>query len=134
MRLRYGKFTMLMEGDAEVTAEQAMWKGLLGDLPATVLKAGHHGSCTASGTSYLHAVNPQYVMISAGLGNSYGLPHCQTLTKLKAMQAGGLRWARTDMNGSVSVVTDGSHYAVVTEKGAESDPSCPENCAAPLDF
>lgn len=132
LQLRYGRFSMLFEGDAEEQAEQGTYGIELPLLHSTVLKAGHHGSCTATGTSYLAAVAPQYVLISAGRGNSYGLPNCQTIGKLKSRA--GLRWSRTDENGTVVVTTDGVSYAVARSRGAENIDTCPRYCTSPLDF
>jgi competence protein ComEC len=101
-------------------------------LPSTVLKAGHHGSCTASGNSYLNLVAPQYVLMSMSAGNSYGMPHCQTMAKLKARP--NLHWARTDENGGITVASDGSRYAVSLTRGKSNIDSCPRDCATPLDF
>ena len=132
LRLRYARFSMLFEGDAQSAAEHEAFAMLGGRLRSTVLKAGHHGSCTSTGTSYLSAVAPQYVFISVSDTNSYGMPHCQTMAKLKARS--GLRWVRTDENGTVSLNSDGSHYTVSRSKGRESEDSCPRDCASPLDF
>ncbi len=53
------------------------------ELSAIVLKVGHHGSKTSSGTEFLKAVNPKWAVISVGADNSYGHPHEQTLKRLK---------------------------------------------------
>ena len=132
VRLRYGRFSILLQGDAELTAERATFDTLKPLLRSTVLKAGHHGSCTATGTSYLATVAPQYVLFSVGSGNSYGLPNCQTLRKLRARS--GLRWARTDENGTITLTTDGTSYAVTRDHGAENSSTCPRDCASPSDF
>lgn len=132
LRLRYRHFSMLLEGDAEQPAEQATAQSFPMLLRSTVLKAGHHGSCTATAGTFLKLVAPQYVLMSLADGNTYGMPHCQTVAKLKAQP--GLRWARTDVNGSVTVATDGTQYAVTLSRGPDSVDTCPRDCASPLDF
>lgn len=132
LRIRYGRFSMLFEGDAETEAERLTYDASRSLLRSTVLKAGHHGSCTSSADSYLAAVAPQYVLISVSDGNSYGMPHCQTMAKFK--RRAGLRWARTDENGTVRLASDGSRYSVSRAKGRESEDSCPRDCASPQDF
>jgi competence protein ComEC len=132
VKVRYQNFSMLFEGDAEEQAEQATAMAMPMLLPSTVLKAGHHGSCTASGTTYLKLVSPQYLLMSMATGNSFGMPHCQTMVKLKARP--GLRWARTDVNGNITVTSDGMKYAVTLSKGSDSVTTCPRDCASPLDF
>ncbi len=134
VHLRKGKFSMLFSGDAEVHSEQLEWMRGKTALRSTILKMGHHGSCTASGTTFLSAVAPRFALISVSTGNTYGLPHCQTMGKLNHLKAGGLRWYRTDLNGSISVTTDGSKYSVTPEHGADSQAACPQNCQTPLDF
>lgn len=131
-RLRYRRFSMLLSGDAEQPAEQALALAFPLLLRSTVLKAGHHGSCTSTGTTYLQLVAPQYLVLSLGANNPYGMPHCQTISKLSARP--GLRWARTDVNGRAVITTDGTRYAVTLDRGLDSVASCPRDCAAPLDF
>lgn len=132
LRLRYRRFSLLLQGDAEQPAEQDVATAMPMLLRSTVLKAGHHGSCTATGTTYLGLVAPQYLLMSLAADNTYGMPHCQTLDKLRARS--GLRWARTDVNGSVTVTTDGSRYVVSLGRGSDSSTACPRDCAMPLDF
>jgi competence protein ComEC len=132
LRIRYGRFSILFEGDAESDAERLTYDASRPLLRSTVLKAGHHGSCSSTATSYLSAVAPQYVLISVSDGNSYGMPHCQTMGKLK--RRAGLRWARTDENGTVRLTSDGTRYSVSRAKGRESEDSCPRDCASPQDF
>lgn len=134
LRLRYRGFSMLLEGDAEMQAEQAEWTKDPAGLRADVLKMGHHGSCTASGTSFLKAVAPRVLLMSLGGGNNYGMPHCQTMAKLQPLRAAGARWYRTDVNGSVTVESDGAGYTVQAEKGPDSVADCPRDCSGPLDF
>lgn len=132
LRIRYGRFSILFEGDAESEAERLTYDSSRSFLRSTVLKAGHHGSCTSTAGSYLAAVAPQYVLISVSETNSYGMPHCQTMAKLKARS--GLRWVRTDENGTVRLASDGVRYSVSRAKGRESEDSCPRDCASPQDF
>lgn len=83
------------------------------ELSATVLKVGHHGSKTSSGTEFLKAVNPKWAVISVGADNSYGHPHEQTLKRLEDL---GVTVFRTDVNGTVTTVTDGENVEVKGER------------------
>ncbi|HRI49355.1 MAG TPA: hypothetical protein PLW65_04165 [Pseudomonadota bacterium] len=128
--IRFGHFAALLTGDAQTEAEKQVYADRM-NLPANVMKLGHHGSCNATATSYLRAVAPTVALISAAAGNDFGHPHCQTLAKLKAQ---GTRFYRTDVNGTVTVQTDGEHFTVTASRGSADDPSCPRSCGLPSDF
>ena len=53
-------------------------------LRADVLKAGHHGSRTASSQELLEAVRPALAVISCGRRNKYGHPAPETLARFRA--------------------------------------------------
>ena len=80
-----------------------------------MLKVGHHGSKTSSSPAFVKAVSPGAAVLSAGAGNSYGLPHQAALDRLT--QGGVSHIFRTDRDGTVTFVTDGSGgFRVYTEK------------------
>jgi competence protein ComEC len=107
--LRSGGFTALLMGDAEMPVETLLAeRGLLTRID--VLKVGHHGSNSSSGPALLSTTQPGAALISAGVGNDYGHPHQVTLDHLHAIP--GLRLHRTDLEGSIEVVTDGRSYQV----------------------
>lgn len=132
LRLRHGRFSVLFEGDAESEAERDTLQTMGANAHSTVLKLGHHGSCTSTAQTYLGAVAPQFAMMSLSATNTFGHPHCQTMAKLRAQA--GLRWGRTDVNGPVTLTSDGVAYAVSLARGAESVDTCPRSCASPQDF
>jgi competence protein ComEC len=102
-RLTYGELSLLLTGDAGETAEAALLAG--GQLtPTVVLKAGHHGANTSSGETFLAAVRPQVVVISAGADNSYGHPAPALLARAAAIGATVLR---TDVLGTIELSSDG---------------------------
>ena len=105
IRLRYGRFTMLLTGDAEAPVESLLLeRGVLG--PVDVLKVGHHGSESSSTPAFLAALHPAVAVISDGEDNDYGHPHASTLDHLAEIP--GLRLFRTDRDGSIEVTTDGA--------------------------
>jgi len=107
--LRYGGFTALLTGDAHMPIEAMLAdRGLL--TRVDVLKVGHHGSRSSTGPTLLDTAQPRVAIISCGVGNAFGHPHQETLDHLHAMP--GLRLHRTDLEGSIEVVTDGLHYQV----------------------
>lgn len=100
--LRHGENTFLFTGDAEKEEEEAILS--LGvDIRAKVYQAGHHGSHTSNGETFLQAVEPEYVVISCGEGNDYGHPHIEVLEAVKAI---GAEIYRTDKQGSIVAVSD----------------------------
>ncbi|MEW5988105.1 MAG: DNA internalization-related competence protein ComEC/Rec2 [Chloroflexota bacterium] len=103
LRLVYGRFSLLLTGDAEEAAEAALLASGR-PLTAVVLKAGHHGSNSSSGAPFLAAVRPQFVVISVGAENEYGHPHPEMLQRVEAMGAAVLR---TDELGAIEIISDG---------------------------
>ena len=114
LRLSYGRRAFLFVGDAEREEEG----DLLRDpsrLRADVLKVGHHGSRTSSSPEFLAAVAPREAVISVGARNRFGHPHPDTLA---ALGASGARVWRTDLDGAVTVTTDGQSLEIATARQA----------------
>lgn len=112
LRLTFGSTVFLFTGDAEKQVEEQLL--LSGEsLAADVLKVGHHGSTTSSSEAFLAAVSPQIAVISAGIDNRYGLPKEKILTRL---QECGATIYRTDLQGCVTITTNGNEFTV---SGAE---------------
>lgn len=108
-------FSYLFTGDAELEAEAALLERYGGTLRSTVLKAGHHGSATASSEAFLRAVQPQSVVFSCGLNNDYGHPHREVVERCQAL--GAALW-RTDRQGSITFTYDGETVEVLCTAGA----------------
>jgi competence protein ComEC len=98
----------LLEGDAEATREQEIIGGQPG---ADLVKVGHHGSRNATSEEFLAAVQPHYALISVGMRNNFGLPAGATLERL---ERSGVVTYRTDLDGAVTFLLDGSHVTVQT--------------------
>ncbi len=114
MKVTYGKRSFLFTGDAEKISEDEMLSHGY-DLSADVLKVGHHGSVSSTSEKFFKAVDPQYAVISCGVGNEYGHPHRETLTALKKA---GVETLRTDKLGNIVMTTDGKGIEVKTDKNA----------------
>lgn len=106
--LTYGETRFLFMGDADTTVEDA----LSGSIDCDVLKVGHHGSRTASGSGFLQRTSPAYAVISCGEGNSYGHPHAEAMQRLEAC---GVEILRTDLSGTIVIRSDGSSLYVETD-------------------
>lgn len=113
-RLTFGNFAMLFTGDAEGPVEKDMAASYGKKLKCQVLKAGHHGSKTSSTAEFLKLVQPESVVMSLGVNNQYGHPHEALLSRLQ--KQGVKNIYRTDVNGTITIVSDGSSYSITTEK------------------
>ncbi len=117
-RLEYGDFAMMLTGDAEIPTEEGiMARHPVGELRCQVLKAGHHGSKTASGEAFLRAVGAGTVLVSCGADNEYHCPHPSVLKRYEKL---GIHCRRTDLSGTITVRTDGGSYTVETERGDQA--------------
>lgn len=105
LKLTYNEVSFLFTGDAEKLSEDEMLDNYYSELDADVLKVGHHGSRYSSSEGFLEAVSPQYAVIECGENNKYGHPHNETLLRLE--DCGAVIY-RTDLNGDISFVTDGT--------------------------
>lgn len=86
MSLRYGEFDAVFTGDIGEEGEQILLREeKLKNYE--LLKVAHHGSRFSSGMQFLERCAPETAIISAGLHNSYGHPHPDTLTRLKDIGA-----------------------------------------------
>ncbi len=105
-KLSYNEIDFLFTGDMESKTEE---KILARDLEAEILKSGHHGSKTSSSMEFLNKVQPEVVIISAGLNNSYGHPHRALLDRIQRYTA---EVYVTYQKGNIVVTTNGSDYNV----------------------
>lgn len=106
--LTFGSFRALFTGDNEQEAE-AVLAGRVGDVD--VFKAAHHGSRTANSMTLLSAITPEYVVVSCGVGNTYGHPHAEALRNFAAV---GAAVYGTEKSGTIILTTDGSTYSFNT--------------------
>lgn len=109
-RLSYGSFSMIFCADAGFEAEGRMLAGG-NELKSTVLKVGHHGSRFSTSAEFLKRIHPQLALISAGAGNRFGLPAARTLLLLGSKK---IPLYRTDLDGTIELVTDGANWSVTT--------------------
>lgn len=112
LMLSYGDTRFLLTGDAEAPVEKLILEEN-DDVSADVLKLGHHGSSTSTSYEFLRAVSPAYAVVSCETGNEYGHPHEETMSRLRDA---GVRVYRTDLQGDVTMVSDGKNIAVTTAR------------------
>ena len=126
LRIDYGSTSFLLTGDMEKTAESDLVASGA-NLKADVLQVGHHGSSTSTGYAFLNAVLPEMGVISCGVNNKYGHPHEETLSILRDA---GVDVYRTDLQGTITIGSDGQNYTVGTEHFAEDAQLNPTDPAA----
>ncbi|WP_453992081.1 cell wall-binding repeat-containing protein [Bacillus nitroreducens] len=106
-KVTYDKVSFLLTGDATIKSEQKMLSRS-GNLQATFLKVGHHGSDTSTSQAFLNAVNPKEAILSYGK-NSYGHPDSSVVNRLKNKK---VKLYSTYQSGDIVVTTDGSTYSI----------------------
>ena len=104
-KLSYGDVSFLFTADIYSPGERFLLDSGV-DMRATVLKVAHQGSRYSSSKEFLEAVSPRVAVISAGEGNRFGHPHPETLERLESLPSAPTI-LRTDMHGTVTLVTDG---------------------------
>jgi competence protein ComEC len=104
--IRFGDRRMLLTGDVEEQIDPRLLAAGLADpdAPLDVLKVAHHGSGTATTDAFVAQMAPRVAVISAGWGNPYGHPSPATVARL---EGSGAQLFRTDLDGSISITTDG---------------------------
>jgi len=83
LRLYYNGNGVLLTGDANSEIEGDLLSHFKSGLQSNILKVGHHGSRTSTSDAFLARVRPDYSFISVGIGNKYGHPHQETLSRLR---------------------------------------------------
>ncbi|WNG60377.1 MBL fold metallo-hydrolase [Archangium gephyra] len=112
-KLTYGKTAFLFTGDAEPETEAFLLTRPI-DFTSTVLKVAHHGGKHSSTAPFLAAVKPQAAVISCGARNDYGHPTPEALERLGKT---GARIFRTDLQGEVLAVSNGTTVTLTPQKG-----------------
>ena len=111
-RLTYGDFSVLFTGDVEgsgLAALDAMAKENAG-LDADVLKIPHHGSKNSFDPAFYEAVDAEAAVISVGK-NNYGHPDDDVVSYWRERK---IPCYRTDLDGAVTVFSDGGGYEITT--------------------
>ncbi|MFC6464609.1 ComEC/Rec2 family competence protein [Marinilactibacillus sp. GCM10026970] len=94
--------SIMNSGDASSTVEKQIVKQY-SNLKADVMLVGHHGSKDSNSTEWLSAVDPEVAIIQAGLNNSYGHPHEETLERINHQ---GISLYSTMDEGTVTVTVE----------------------------
>jgi len=110
VRLRFKDVSILFPGDIgkETELELARQQHLE---PVDVLLVPHHGSRTSSSIPFLKRLKPRIAIFSVGFDNRFHLPAYKIRKRYEAL---GIRTYRTDLEGAISVITDGREIEVET--------------------
>ena len=104
LRVTYGSTSFLVSGDLSRQGEYRILDEQEARVRAQVVKLGHHGSKTSTSARWLEELDPDVVVVSAGLGNRYGHPDQEVLTLLERLH---IPVARTDREGTIRFQSDG---------------------------
>lgn len=83
LRIEANGEVLLLTGDLPLVAESA-WLAAHPQAHVDWLLAGHHGSRSSSGASFLRALKPSAALISRGASNPYGHPHPSVVQRFRA--------------------------------------------------
>ncbi len=110
IKITYKDASFLFTGDIEKQAERRLLE-LNADVSADVLKVPHHGSNSSSTYEFIRAVSPSVAVISVGYRNVFGHPHTPVIRRY---EKANVKIYRTDINGAVTIITDGRYGWVKT--------------------
>jgi len=113
-RIVYGNTRILLMGDSGIEEQSRLIASRI-NLESNVIKVSHHGSSDGTSLELIRLVKPEYAIISVGANNEYGHPH-ESVIRMLATERTGARVYRTDLNGTITILTDGSALAVETER------------------
>ena len=112
IKATYGNFSCIITGDAERETERKLVDRQL-DLFCDLYVVGHHGSSSSSSFRFVYTMKPNLAFISVGRDNKYGHP---TKKVLKILEKNKVIVYRTDLQGTVNLIHDGSKFNVGTTK------------------
>ncbi len=113
VRLDFKDFSCLFTGDIEKEREGQLLAESRNNLNVDILKVGHHGSSSSSSPLFIKSVGPKIAVICCGQENKYGHSHQETTSLLQSL---GIEIYQTDLNGTITIKTDGIDYHIFTEK------------------
>ncbi|MGL5406380.1 MAG: ComEC/Rec2 family competence protein [Propionibacteriaceae bacterium] len=102
--------SILLTGDAEPGEQTAVVAQQ--DIAVDVLKVPHHGS-SHQNPDFIAATQASVAVIGVGVKNDYHHPAPRTVAQL---QERGMKVARTDIHGSISIARTGHNIVVISQK------------------
>ncbi|MFE7118248.1 ComEC/Rec2 family competence protein, partial [Streptomyces sp. NPDC057654] len=117
--VRTAGLTVLLLGDLEPPAQQALLAAHPELSAVDVVKVAHHGSAYQD-PELMRRLRPRLAVISCGARNLYGHPSARTVA---ALRAGGAAVLRTDTDGPVAVLRNGSGVVRAGRRGSPAGPA-----------
>lgn len=117
IQARLGRFALLFPGDIGRSIERGL-TDMNEDLAATILLAPHHGSKTSNSQTFLAAVAPEYLIVSAGSRQPGHFPHPGLERQCEEL---GITMLTTGRDGTIVTATDGSRFTVSTSRNISDD-------------
>jgi competence protein ComEC len=114
LRLVYGERSILFTGDMTSRVERlrvARW------LPTDIVKVPHHGSDTSSSEAFIRQVATEVALVSCAAEQREGIPSVDVLERYRRQ---GAKVLRTDLDGTISLWTDGKEWRVRTRQQADA--------------
>lgn len=87
LSLVYGDFKALLTGDLLIDGEELLIDSGTLEEDYDLYTAAHHGSKNSNSLEFIETITPDIVLISAGVDNSYGHPHAETLERFESVGA-----------------------------------------------
>jgi competence protein ComEC len=113
LHLRFGVFDAIFTGDGDSRIQNFYTSSLSFSDEVEVLKVPHHGSATGMTQDFIERIHPRYAIISVGKNNLYNHPRKETLEQLEGVKA---KVYRTDLDGTITVTTDGKNTTISKSK------------------
>ncbi|VUT02324.1 ComEC family protein [Klebsiella spallanzanii] len=101
VRIDDGKHSILLTGDIETSAEQAMISHYWQHLASTLIQVPHHGSNTSSGIALLRSVGGKAALASASRYNAWRMPSTKVVQRYLKQ---GYQWFDTPHQGQITVI------------------------------
>jgi competence protein ComEC len=126
LEIRWRDVSIVLTGDIGRVPEGRLAR-LFTPARTRIVKIPHHGSLTSSTPAFVAALRPQIAIVSAGRSNHFGHPVPEVLDRYERE---GARVFRTDRDGAVTVVTDGTSVDVETyaRKACHEDSMARRTC------
>lgn len=118
VRIESAHGSLLLTGDIEARTEARLVRSHAEELRSDVLLVPHHGSRTSSTPAFVRAVAPSVALVASGYRNRFGHPRPDIVARYTNR---GIRVARTDLEGALSMVFDGrTAHAVAGARAARA--------------